>query len=142
MMQTQREHEIRWYTERQNLKRTHSNRATSTASAQSILASLGASVTRPAEQSSEAHKDAELLEFDQKVYAAQQAMETGMTAELKGLGVPFFGVKEDLVVPDELEVKRAEEADGMPKWSAVVTESEMRELRRRMINHLEDLYRD
>ncbi|SMQ49059.1 unnamed protein product [Zymoseptoria tritici ST99CH_3D7] len=143
MIQNQREHETRWYTERQNLKRTQSNRAVSSAKVDSILASLGTSLTKSADRAPEVDKNAELLDFDQKIYAAQQAMEAGMTAELKGLGVPFFGVSEGLVVPDGAEVKRDEEGHDVPlKRSQCVTESEMMELRRRMVKHLEDLYRD
>jgi hypothetical protein len=143
MMKTQRDNEMQWYTERQSLKRTQSNRAASTAAAHSILASLGTSFAKPASDTSpQVDKDAELLEFDRKVYAAQQSMEAGLTTELKGLGVPFFGVREDVVVKDGGAVVRSGGNGEDMNGSGKVTEEELRNLRRRMVGHLEDLYRD
>ena len=65
-----------------------------------------------------------------------------MTAELKGLGVPFFGTDLNLVVPDGYDVGKEQLPESHPRWSALVTDTELLTLRRRMVGHLEDLYRD
>lgn len=92
-MQDQKTHEMRWYTERQNLKQTQSNRSASAANAQKILSSLPSfgSAAAKNNEHTQIDKEAELAEFDRKLYTAQQAMEAGMTTEMKRLGVPFFG---------------------------------------------------
>ncbi|CAK3816949.1 Hypothetical predicted protein [Lecanosticta acicola] len=144
MIKDQRAHEMRWYTERQNLKQTQANRSQSAAKAQSILKSLNTSFygAPPAPESPEISKEAELADFDRKIYSAQKAMDTAMTAELKSLGVPFFGTKEHLVVSDNPGVSNHKGPEDQPKHSQIVTESQLLDLRRKMVKHLEDLYRD
>lgn len=138
---------MRWYSDRQALKTTQASRSASAAKALSILQSL--SQNNPSQQTApeseadlEIQKQLELATFDNKVYAAQQAMETAMTAELKGLGVPFFGTNEDLVLPDADTASSVRAQEGHAKWSPPVTADELLQLRRKMIGHLEDLYRD
>jgi len=138
---------MRWYTDRQALKTTQASRSSSAAKALSILQSLNQNTTnQPTAPQSEAdlevQKQLELATFDNKVYAAQQTMETAMTAELKGLGVPFFGTNEDLVLPDIDTASNLQAQEGHAKWSPPVTAGELLQLRRKMIGHLEDLYRD
>lgn len=144
MMQDQKTHEMRWYTERQNLKQTQSNRSASAANAQKILNSLPAFGSAPPKNNehTQVDKEAELAEFDRKLYAAQQAMEAGMTTEMKRLGVPFFGTDSSLIVEDGRDPPTESLPEGQPKFSPVVTETQLLQMRRRMIAHLEDLYRD
>ncbi|KAK4495657.1 hypothetical protein PRZ48_012925 [Zasmidium cellare] len=144
MMKEQKAHEMRWYTERQNLKQTQANRSSSAAKAQSILKSLNRSfsVSTPSMDQVEVDPEAELVSFDRKIYAAQQDMEIAMSAEMKALGVPFFGTDRTLVVADGSEPSEMLVPDDHPKWSPIVTETEMLVLRRRMVQHLEDLYRE
>ena len=141
MIEDQRKHELRWYSERQNLKHTQAKRASSSAQAQSILQSLSTTSTsaEPDKPDTAADNDQELAAFDRKVYDAQQEMENVMIAELKGLGVPFFGTDRSLVVTDGLEEIAA---GNRPKWSPLVTEMQLLDLRRRMVQHLEDMYKD
>lgn len=143
-MQDQRAHEMRWYSERQALKQAQISRSSSAAKALSILQSLnqGAAAPPAAEPQSEEEKEAELARFDRKLYAAQQSMETAMTAELKGLGVPFFGTSPELIVPEEQKTSDAMASASRPKWSVPVTEIELLDLKRKMVGHLEVLYRD
>jgi len=142
-MRDQRAHEMRWYTERQTLKQTQINRSSSAAKALSILQSLNQGTAGPSiEPQSEEAKEAELAVFDRKVYAAQHSMEEAMTGELKGLGVPFFGTSLDLIVADDQQAVSAASSASRPKWSPLVTETELMDLKRKMIGHLEMLYRD
>lgn len=143
MMDDQRQHELRWYKERQALKQTQLARINSSAKAQSILQSLGARYPVPSTPgTSNVDTAAELAEFDQKIYAAQQSMEAAMTAELKALGVPFFGTHEGLVMADGYDPSEWQLQENQAKHCGLVAEPELLVLRRRMIQHLEDLYRD
>jgi hypothetical protein len=143
MMRDQRSHEMRWYTERQALKQAQTSRSSSAAKALSILQSLnqGAAGSAVEPQSDEA-KEAELAVFDRKVYNAQHSMEEAMMAEMKGLGVPFFGTNLDLVITDDQKAAIAASSTSRPKWSLLVTETELLDLKRKMVTHLEMLYRD
>ncbi|KAI7603207.1 hypothetical protein KC346_g11988 [Hortaea werneckii] len=143
MMADQRKHEMQWYASRQNLKQTQANRKSSSAKAASILQSLG-SVSQPApgNDRSEADDQAELAAYDRKLYTAQTSMEDAMTAELKALGVPFFGTSQNLVVPDGWDVSKEQLPEDHPKWSKLITDSELLTLRRKMVSHLEDMYKD
>lgn len=142
-MREQKSHEMRWYSERQSLKQTQANRSTSANKANSILQSLNPNfvATKTAEPT-ESEKAAELATYDRKIYTAQVAMDASMSAELKALGVPFFGTDQSLIVPDGVDVSAKELPDDHPKWSPVITEAQLLELRRKLVGHLEDLYRD
>jgi len=66
-------------------------------------------------------------------------MNDAMTAELKSLGVPFFGTLPECIkttTPDD------NVANVRPKWSPLISPEAHRELQRRMISHLEDMYKD
>ena len=143
MMDDQRKHEMRWYSERQALKQSQVTRKNSSAQAASIMRSLGA-ISPPAAtpEQSEADDRAELAAYDRKLYSAQVSMEEAMSAELKGLGVPFFGTNLDLVVPDGWDGSNEHLREGRAAWSPLVTESELLGLRKEMVKHLELLYRD
>jgi len=136
MISTQRHHEMRWYADRQALKRLHASRAASSAQVASILQSLGSSSTTNLPISAPDNAADELATFDRKIYAAQTTMEEAMAVELKGLGVPFFGTDVGCMGAAEGE------GEGRPRWSPRVTEAELLGLRRRMVEHLEDLYRE
>jgi hypothetical protein len=144
MMKDQRANEIRWYTERQNLKQTQANRTASAAKAQSIIKSLNTSFygSPPEMENPEVKQERELNDFDRKIYTAQLAMEQSMTAELKALGVPFFGTNQSLVIPDDANLSKEQIQDAASKHSPRITESQLLELQRKMVKHLEDLYRD
>ena len=143
MIEDQRKHELRWYSERQALKHTQAKRASSAAQAKSILQSLSNISTNAANDSDTGNdNEAELADFDRKIYDAQQEMEITMIAGLKGLGVPFFGTDRSLVVADEPEGSANQALGSRPKWSPSISETQLLELRRRMVQHLEDLYKD
>lgn len=143
MMNDQKKHELQWYSERQALKQAQAKRAVDSAKAHSILQSLdsAATSTAPATRTEE-EKQSELAVFDRKIFLAQMAMEEAMVGELKGLGVPFFGTDQSLVVPEMSDVTEKKQTETSAKWSPLVTEEELLALRRRMVEHLEDLYRD
>lgn len=83
----------------------------------------------------------ELRVFDAKVYRAQVQMVKEMSAKLKGLGVPFFGTRGEMVRKED--VSKVSEGDGEKKGAGRddrrIGEAELVELQRRMIGILEDL---
>jgi len=92
---------------------------------------------------SQEDKLAELSAFDQKIYLAQVRMNQAMDAELKGLGVPFFGTPSDCVRYGQSDCKTNNDTlEVRPKWSPRVTPEELQDLQRRMIKYLEDMYKD
>lgn len=143
-MADQRKHELRWYSERQTLKAKQASRSTSAAQASSILQSLSGVMYSPAASTAEneTSNDAELATLDRRIYAAQADMDTAMTAELKGLGVPFFGTERSLILSEDEDVMSKLPSESQPKWSPMITEAQLLVLRRRMVGHLEDLYRE
>ena len=141
-MEDQKRHELQWYRDRQALKHSQASRATASARAQSILSSLGTRASNGASSAqTQDEKQDELAEFDRKIYTAQVSMENAMTSELKGLGVPFFGTRSELIAPDSNHADHSA-PDSIATTLSVIAESELLALRRRMVQHLEDLYRD
>ncbi|KAF2645048.1 hypothetical protein P280DRAFT_546444 [Massarina eburnea CBS 473.64] len=78
----------------------------------------------------------ELDAYDLKVYRACRLMFDSQTVALKGLGVPFFGVRVDLVVADGGAV------GGEDAGSGKITKSQLLGLQRKMLNHLMEMYGD
>ena len=75
----------------------------------------------------------ELQAYDKKVYAGLLAMAADFDRQLRGLGVPFYSIKHELVILEE----------GKEKAGAIrgrLDRGELRELQKRMLQHLEDLF--
>ncbi|GAB7339441.1 hypothetical protein MBLNU457_6071t1 [Dothideomycetes sp. NU457] len=140
MIKQQRKHEMQWYSSRQKLKQDQATRGTGAGELNTILKSIGGSVTDNGHNpQTQEEKDTELLEFDTKVYRAQVQMNDAMTAELKSLGVPFFGTLPECI---RTTTSNDQMTDARPKWSPLISREAHRELQRRMITHLEDMYKD
>jgi hypothetical protein len=61
------------------------------------------------------------------------------SAKLKSLGVPFFGVRPDLVLPDDDE--SADDVGSPPSdGSGKISKKQLLALQRRMLDYLTDLY--
>ncbi|KAF2828519.1 hypothetical protein CC86DRAFT_368732 [Ophiobolus disseminans] len=78
---------------------------------------------------------AELQQYDAKVYRACKAMTESQMSSLKLLGVPFFGVKHQLVLHESVETPSAEDAAA-----GKISRTQLLELQRKMLNHLTELY--
>lgn len=81
----------------------------------------------------------ELRTFDLKVYRAQHQMVKEMSAKLKSLGVPFFGTRTELVKKpgkDSTSNGELEEGGDSKKF---ISEKDLVDLQRKMLNLLEDL---
>lgn len=61
------------------------------------------------------------------------------TLELKRLGVPFFGLRPDLLLADnEVDDGDGSTANGQPK----INRKQLLQLQRKMLTHLEEMYGD
>jgi len=73
-----------------------------------------------------------------KVYRAQVEMFNAMRGELKRLGVPFFGVKPELI---QKSSDASDDAGPVGTSGSRIQEAELLELQRRMLTYLEDMYK-
>lgn len=72
-------------------------------------------------------------------------MAKSQSAELKRLGVPFFEVRPDLILLDDVNSSLStEEADSRSTEGAnqKISKKQLLELQRKMLNHLTELYGD
>ncbi|KAF2687302.1 hypothetical protein K458DRAFT_188920 [Lentithecium fluviatile CBS 122367] len=83
----------------------------------------------------------ELQEYYWKVYWACAEMVEGMERQLKGLGVPFFGVRPHLILEDGAE-QTEEEGQSGQEMGGKIKRKDMLELQRKMLNHLVEMYGD
>lgn len=115
----------------------------------------------------EEENEAELKNYDAKVYKASVDMARAMDAELRNLGIPFFAIKPSLVVPDEQknnngnkkdkEVRAGEDrshpslglssavgtaAERKDTSTTTISRTELLTLQRRMLELLQDLCKD
>jgi len=74
------------------------------------------------------------------VYRAQSQMSEAMSARFKALGIPFFGTPPVLIVSGTMAAN--ETNDTRPKWSPLVTSTQLLALKRRMVEYLEDMYQE
>jgi hypothetical protein len=75
---------------------------------------------------------AELTNYDEKVYNASAQMAEAMAAELRGMGIPFFGTMRKGLVRNE----------AVNDDEAKLTASELQDLQRRMLELLQDLCKE
>ena len=96
-------------------------------------------------------QEKELERFDAKIFKAQCDMANVMSAELKALGVPFFGTKGSLVVKNLKDtsdnaaiagVKRPPMSSEIHLQPGQILETELVKLQRRMLEYLEDMYKE
>ncbi|KAF2834771.1 hypothetical protein M501DRAFT_963871, partial [Patellaria atrata CBS 101060] len=135
MMADQEKHEQMWWQGRVALLEKQAARVEGSQQLNSVLKSIGALSIDMDDPNNEESRKRELEAYDTRVYNASSDMYKTMCAELKGLGVPFFGTKSDLILnPQDLETDHQR-----PKFK--VTEAELLSLQRRMLEYLEDMYK-
>lgn len=83
----------------------------------------------------------ELDEYDAKVYRASKAMVESQTLSLQKLGVPFFGTKPYLVVQSSKETQEADTSQSA-QAEGKITNEQLLQLQRKLLNHLVELYGD
>jgi hypothetical protein len=156
LIKNQNDNEQRWWNSREALVKKHrgredgrrkladldllrpagENTAAVTAEADRTTSSRHSNRLSPAQQQQE--EDTELKGFDRKVYAALQQMAVAMDRELTALGVPFFAIRHDLIATQTSTKSEAGGGGG----DGMITKVELRELQKRMLLFLQDLFGD
>jgi hypothetical protein len=131
LITSQHTYEKDWWDKRQEIMTRHASRDTSSAQLTNIFASLGVVVpTSKASQRDYESERRELADYDTKVYKQLLALSGDFDRQLRGLGVPFYAIKHELVILEE----------GREKESAIqgrIDKGELRELQKKMLDWLE-----
>ncbi|EHY52979.1 hypothetical protein HRR83_006187 [Exophiala dermatitidis] len=130
----QHKHERQWWAGREAIVARQQGRSGTSQQVAELLKSLGGKEV-PAAPSDPAANQAELVAYDKKVYAQLKAMAADFDRQLRAIGVPFFAIKHDLVI-----LETGPEKDGSSKGR--IDKGELRELQKRMLQTLEDLFSD
>ncbi|KAJ9668059.1 hypothetical protein H2201_001865 [Coniosporium apollinis] len=141
MMAEQLKHEQEWYKGRAELQRRQASRVQGNQQLDSILKSVGAIPVAQAKAPTAHENEAELKAYDVKVYRAMKDMNNAQAIELKRLGVPFFGVPLELIKDSDDDASIAPQRPGLAAGPKI-TETELLDLQRRMIEYLEDMYKE
>lgn len=126
----QHKHEEQWWAGREAIINKHKSRVDKQQEAADLLQSLGGIPTtlRPINEGSER---AELEGYDKKVYGELVKMTAAYDRQLRALGIPFYAIKHDLVIFEN---------DREQGGNARIDRGELRELQKRMLQHLQDLF--
>ncbi|KAI9700794.1 MAG: hypothetical protein M1836_002163 [Candelina mexicana] len=87
---------------------------------------------------------AELARYEKKVHRAAREMVDASTRDLKTMGIPFFGTKQNLIreAPDEEANIGLQYPDNKGRAENIISSDELLNLQRRMLETLEDLSRE
>ncbi|CAG7920531.1 unnamed protein product [Penicillium olsonii] len=147
MIRSQHRHEQNWFDARQALIKQQEGRPQKQRELDAVLRSIGAPVKED-DGSTEKEVAAELAKYDLKVHTAAVKMADALSAELRGMDIPFFTISKDLVQ----DTPRKEEHGGVglqrqaqtstPAAPSPITKSELMALQNRMLGLLEDLCKE
>lgn len=134
LIKQQQQHEEQWWSQREAIIAKHQGRAGSTTKVADILKELGGLAVPMAKVDDAADKN-ELDMFDKKVYRSLVQMAADFDAQLRKLGVPFYAIKHELILTGT-------ETEKSLLTKGKLDKGELRDLQKRMLNHLEDLLID
>lgn len=80
-----------------------------------------------------------MAKYDQRVHKAMMEMVSSFSAEMASMKIPFFCIDPSLV-SEESEV--SVDFDSKAKEPKGITDLQLRELKKRMIQFLEDMYKE
>ncbi|KAI9713286.1 MAG: hypothetical protein M1828_001459 [Chrysothrix sp. TS-e1954] len=137
MIKNQHDHERQWWSGREAILQRQKDAKADSKKIDDVLKTIGGQPTK----GKPVHNDAaELKRYDVKVHKASKTMMDGMTAELRVASVPFFCTKPSLVVDTgQAETARS---TGQADSQGSITRKRFTELQRKMLQHLEDLFKD
>ncbi|KAJ5677341.1 uncharacterized protein N7477_002974 [Penicillium maclennaniae] len=143
LIRSQHNHEQQWWKARETLIEKQQARGEKKKELDAVLRSIGAPVDSKEISSKEEDKE-ELAKYDAKVYRASVQMTEAMTAELRGLKIPFFVIQQSLIrEPTGPNSTNDSSSQGKrPEGSATVTKAELASLQRRMLELLQDLCKE
>ncbi|KAJ5247060.1 hypothetical protein N7468_002043 [Penicillium chermesinum] len=123
LITSQHTHELKWWKGREVLVEKQLSRGQKQKELAECLRLIGAPVDKTEVQSAQ-ELQAELANYDLKIYRAVETMADAMTRELKALKIPFFVINRNLI--DD----------------ATLSKAELRSLQLRMLQLLEDLCKE
>ncbi|KAI2732270.1 hypothetical protein CBS147332_1409 [Penicillium roqueforti] len=143
VIRSQHHHEQQWFHAREALLKQQKGRPEKQRELDAVLRSIGAPVKED-DGSTEKEFAAEIATYDAKVHRAAVQMADAIMAELRGLGIPFFTLRKELVQdgPTNTEGSHPGSQTGSTGTSSSpISKSELVKLQQRMLELLEDLCR-
>ncbi|KAJ5334988.1 Protein of unknown function DUF2458 [Penicillium brevicompactum] len=141
MIRSQHHHEQSWFDSRQALIKQQQGRPQKQRELDAVLRSIGAPVKED-DGSTEKELAAELKTYDLKVHAAAVKMADALAAELRGMDIPFFTLRKDLVKDAPNAGDSVQSKAGTAAASSSITKPELLDLQNRMLGLLEDLCKE
>ncbi|KAJ5952446.1 uncharacterized protein N7479_010859 [Penicillium vulpinum] len=141
MIRSQHRHEQQWFHAREALLKQQQGRPEKQRELDAVLRSIGAPVKED-DGSTEKELAAEIATYDAKVHRAAVQMGDAIIAELRGLGIPFFTLRKELVqdIPSNIEGSQPRsQAEFTGSSPLPITKSELVKSQQRMLELLEDL---
>jgi hypothetical protein len=133
LIQNQHSQERQWWAEREALVSKHQGRVEKEKQIAALLQSMGG-IAAPTKASNSGEEEAELRRCDLKIHKAMTKLATDIDRELRSIGVPFYAIKHELVILEEGHTDRA--------LSGRLDKGELRELQKRMLQLLEELFKE
>ncbi|KEF59770.1 uncharacterized protein A1O9_04618 [Exophiala aquamarina CBS 119918] len=130
----QHKHERQWWAGREAVVARQEGRTGTSQQVAALLQSIGGKAM-PAAPSDPKLNAAELAMYDKKVFAGLSALAADFDRQLKNLGIPFYSIRHELVVLEQGPQKAGSSKGRIDK-------GELRELQKRMLQTLEDLFAD
>ncbi|CAI7617576.1 unnamed protein product [Penicillium palitans] len=141
VIRSQHRHEQQWFQAREALLKQQQGRPEKQRELDAVLRSIGAPVKED-DGSTEKELAAEIATYDAKVHKAAVQMGDAIIAELRGLGIPFFTLRKELVEdnPSKIEgTQSRSQTESTGTTSSPISKSELVNLQQRMLELLEDL---
>lgn len=133
LIKHQQNQERQWWADREALISKHRGRVEKEKQVAAMLQSMGG-VVAPTKASNSDEEEAELRNCDLKIHKAMTRLAMDIDRELRAMGVPFYAIKHELVI--------LEERKGAGVQPEKVDKSELRELQKRMLQLLEELFKE
>ncbi|KAJ5356487.1 hypothetical protein N7517_011096 [Penicillium concentricum] len=141
VIRSQHRHEQQWFHAREALLKQQQGRPEKQRELDAVLRSIGAPVKED-DGSTEKELAAEIATYDAKVHRAAVQMADAIIAELRGLDVPFFTLRKELVqdIPSNMEgLQSQSQTESTRTTRSPIAKSELVKLQQRMLELLEDL---
>ncbi|GAQ05656.1 hypothetical protein ALT_2977 [Aspergillus lentulus] len=147
LIQSQHDHERQWWQGREALLQKQKARVEKKKELDAVLRFVGAPVDDTKQVSTAEEDQAELKNYNAKVYRASKQMAEAMTFELRRLGIPFFTIKESLIsdapkAPQHGISRRLQSTESASQHQALLSRDELSVLQRRMLELLQDLCKE
>ncbi|GFF31826.1 hypothetical protein IFM61606_07845 [Aspergillus udagawae] len=147
LIQSQHDHERQWWQGREALLKKQKARVDKKKELDAVLRSVGAPVDDTKQVSTVEEDQAELTNYNAKVYRASKQMAEAMTFELRSLGIPFFTIKESLIsdAPKASQhgiSRRHQSSESASQHQTLLSRDELSVLQRRMLELLQDLCKE